>query len=286
MAAVLAPAPAGVPTVSRAQAGRGELTVRCGDDGRSVVTRAFATSPLRLLTPKNHGRASWIYTSSYGGGLVGGDQLELEVEVGPGAAAFLSTQSSTKVYRSARGTSAGLHGRIAAGGLLAVAPDPVVCFAASAYRQVQSFDISAGGNLVLVDWLSSGRHGSGERWAFRDYTARLLVRIDGTTVVHDALALRAGDGNLRERLGRFDVLATVLILGTTLRTGAAAVTERVAEMGVTRRSDQLVATAPVGEHGVMVRMAGTSFEHTSALVRGYLEFLPRLLGDDPWARKW
>ena len=48
-------------------------------DRRSVVRRAYATSPLRLLTPKNHGSAAWVYASSYGGGLVGGDDLRLTV---------------------------------------------------------------------------------------------------------------------------------------------------------------------------------------------------------------
>ena len=159
-----------------------------------------------------------------------GDRIALDVDVGPGAAAFLSTQASTKVYRSPRGTSSELHARVATEGLLAVIPDPVVCFAASRYRQVQSFDLSADSGLVLVDWVSSGRHASGERWAFHEYVARLRARVEGKLVLHDALALRGDDGDLRDRLGRFDVLAVVLILGTRLRERAAEVAARVAEM--------------------------------------------------------
>ena len=149
--------------------GRGRLAVVRGRDGRSAVTRAYTTSPLRLLMPKNHGSAAWIYTSSYGGGLVDGDRIVLEVDVGPGAAAFLSTQASTKVYRSPRGTGSELHARVSADGLFAVIPDPAVCFAAARYGQIQSFDLSARSGLVLVDWVSSGRHVSGERWAFHEY---------------------------------------------------------------------------------------------------------------------
>src|SRR5688572_3469687 len=70
--------------------------------GRSRVTRAYATSPLRLLTPRNHGDAAWIYAASYGGGLLGGDRVQLSVQVANGARAFLSTQASTKIYRSDR----------------------------------------------------------------------------------------------------------------------------------------------------------------------------------------
>ncbi len=236
--------------------------------------------------PQNHGSAAWVYTSSYGGGLVDGDRIALDVDVGPGAAAFLSTQASTKVYRSPRGTSTELHARISTEGFLAVIPDPTVCFAASRYEQVQSFDLSEGSGLVLVDWVSSGRHASGERWAFHEYVARLRARVEGRLVLHDALALRGDDGDLRDRLGRFDVLAVLLILGMRLRDRAAELAARVAEMPVVRRSGQVASATPVGEGGCLVRVAGTSVEQTARTVREYLGFLPRLLGDDPWARKW
>ena len=130
-------------------------------DRRSVVRRAYATSPLRLLTPKNHGTAAWVYTSSYGGGLVGGDDLRLTVKVGREASVFLSSQASTKVYRSQARASLRLDAEVAAGGQLIVWPDPVVCFAGSTYRQEQRVDLDAEAGLILVDTLSSGRRASG-----------------------------------------------------------------------------------------------------------------------------
>ncbi|MEQ1574044.1 MAG: urease accessory protein UreD [Vicinamibacterales bacterium] len=266
--------------------GRGELTVVRGREGQSVVTRAYSTSPLRLLTPKNHGSAAWIYTSSYGGGLVDGDRIELDLDIGPGAAAFVSTQASTKVYRSSRGASTELHARISPGGLLALVPDPVVCFADARYKQIQSFALSADSGLVVVDWVSSGRHASGERWAFHEYVARVRAEVDGKVVLHDALALRRDDGNLQDRLGRVDVLAMVMILGKPLRERSAEVVRTVAEIPVRRRPEQLISAAQVGEWGCVVRIAGASVERAARTIREYLGFLPDLLGDDPWARKW
>jgi urease accessory protein len=287
MAAVIGLDPPAVLSADASEAcGRGRLAVVRGRHGRCVVTGAYATSPLRLLMPKNHGSAAWIYTSSYGGGLVDGDRIVLDVDIGSGAAAFLSTQASTKVYRSPNGTRTELHARIAADGLLAVIPDPTVCFAGSRYEQVQSFDMSADSGLVLVDWVSSGRHASGERWAFHEYVARMQARVGGRRVLHDALALRADDGDLGDRLGRFEVLAVLLILGTRLRDRAAEIPARVAEIPIRRRPDQLVTATPIGECGCLLRVAATSVEQTAKMVRAYLGFLPALLGDDPWARKW
>ena len=48
----------------------GQGAIRIARRGRrSVAERVAAASPLRLLTPRNHGDAAWIYTSSFGGGL-------------------------------------------------------------------------------------------------------------------------------------------------------------------------------------------------------------------------
>src|SRR5258705_12351701 len=85
----------GIPGIPGAP-GRARIgVIRSGS--RSVVSRAYATSPLRLLTPANHGHAAWIYTSSFGGGLVDGDRIAMDIDVGRGAAAFISSQASTKI---------------------------------------------------------------------------------------------------------------------------------------------------------------------------------------------
>lgn len=266
--------------------GRGSLEVRTRLDGRSVVCRAFAASPLRLLTPANHGRAAWVFTSSFGGGLVDGDRVELDVLVGEGASAYLSTQSSTKVYRSARGTTTALRARVAAGGTLVVMPDPVVCFAQSRYTQMQRFDVESSSRLIVVDWLSAGRAASGERWQFDNYVATLQVAVDGQLAVHDALALRAADGSIAARLERFDVLAVAVVIGEKLRATSAAIVERVGQSPVTRRGDLIVAAAPVGSHGCLLRVAGRSVEQVGIALREHLAIVPSMLGDNPWARKW
>ena len=254
--------------------------------GRSVVCRAFAASPLKLLTPRNHGVAAWVYAASYGGGLVGGDAIRLSVDVAPGAMAFLSTQSSTKAYRSDRGTSAHLDALVGDAGLLVVAPDPVVCFAGSSYRQSQQFDVSGTGSFVQVDWLASGRRAAGERWAFDRYSSRTIVRVDGRLILYDGLSLDSTDGDVSLRIGRFDVLAMVLIVGASLSAAADAVLTEINALPVVRCPDTLASASRISATGIVVRIAGRSVEQVGGLVRTHLRFLPARLGDDPWSRKW
>jgi urease accessory protein len=255
-------------------------------DRRSVVRRAYATSPLRLLTPRNHGRAAWIYAGSYGGGLLGGDALRLTVQVGPGASAFLSTQASTKVYRSDMATSLDTRAQVAAGATLIIWPDPVVCFAGSSYRQHQQVEVSEGGALVLVDCMTSGRRASGERWRFTNYSSRSAIRYDGRLVLFDSICLNADDGELAERMGRFDVLCSATIVGPELRPSVDRIAASIAELPVERHAGTLVAVAPLSDAGCILRIAGTSVEQVGRVLREHLTFVTALLGDDPWSRKW
>jgi urease accessory protein len=266
--------------------GRGDVDVRRGPDGRSRVTRAYATSPLRLLTPTNHGGAAWVYTSSYGGGLVDGDALSMDVAVGEGAAALLSTQASTKVYRSARGTESRLQAHVACGGVLVLIPDPVVCFSGARYRQSQAVRLDDGAGLVLVDWVTSGRRASGERWQFEEYVAHTAVTVGGRRALHDTVSLRAAHGDLRARMGRFDVLALVVLAGTPFEAVARGIRERVGQGRLARRADLLLSAASLRTGGCALRMAGRSAEQVGQAIEGLLDFVPPLLGDNPWSRKW
>jgi urease accessory protein len=255
-------------------------------NGRSVAAQVYATSPLRLLTPANHGHAAWIFTSSLGGGLVDGDRVAIRVRVEEGAAAYLSTQASTKVYKSRQGTVADLCASIGPEALLVATPDPVVCFAGAHYTQTQQFEVAPGGGLIVLDWFTSGRHRSGERWAFAHYESRLIIRMDGRELVHDALALRTRDGSVPDRLGRFEVIATLALVGSAVAAEAAAVAARAGAESVTARPRQLASVAPLAGGGCLVRIAGISFESVAATVRDLLSFLPDRLGDSPWHRKW
>jgi len=273
------------PARSVARAGQGRLRVeRSGS--RSVVTRAYATSPLRLLTPSNHGSASWIYTSSYGGGFVDGDCLDVEVEIGRGAAAYLSTQAATKVYRSPSGTRATLHARVDEDALFVLAPDPVVCFAGARYRQEQRFEIAPGAGLIVIDAIVSGRHAAGERWAFLEYHSLIEVTIGGRMAAYDPVALRAADGPLAARLGRFEVLATAVLAGAALRDETTQVIAACSREPLARRGDLVMAASPLGQDGCIVRLGATSTELLARALRGLLHFLPSRLDDDPWRRKW
>lgn len=273
-------------------AGRAELEVAVVA-GESAVTSAFATNPLKLLTPRPRGRSAWVFTSSFGGGVVAGDQTRLDLRLRSGARCLLGTQASTKVYRnpglrpSGHRTTATLE----SGSLLVFAPDPVQAFAGSTYAQRQEFHLAADASLVLLDWFSAGRVARGERWAFQRYASRNEVwresAVGREPVFVDALRLDPEDGPLESphRGGRFHCLATLLLLGPLVQSLAAGWIEDVSSRPLAKRAALLCCASPVRD-GVVVRLAGESLEPVADALRAHLSLLSPLLGDDPWARKW
>jgi urease accessory protein len=257
--------------------------------GQTAVTSAWARNPLKLLVPRPRGPSVWACLSSFGGGLVGGDEIQLTLRLAARTRCLLGTQASTKVYRNPRGRPCGhrLHASLDSGSLLVLAPDPVQSFAGSAYEQRQEFHLARDAALVLVDWCCSGRMARGERWAFTRFHSRNELFVEGERLLLDSLLLDPADGPLDgpHRLGRFNCLALVALLGAPLHDAAARLLADVQAQPVPRRGPLVCSAGPLRD-GALLRIAGEHTEDVGREIRRHLAFLCDTLGDDPWARKW
>ncbi len=252
----------------------------------TVLTRAFATSPAKLIASNGRGATCWVYAATLGGGLVGGDDIQIRADVTAGARALLTTQASTKVYRSLRRSRQSLTANVDAGALLAVVPDPIVCFANADFVQMQRYDLHADASLVMVDWMTSGRHAVGERWAFSRYESRFDVRRGSHRIFLDGLVLEPNVDTVVRRMGHFDVLLTAIISGPLVCDAARDLVDRVSKASVVPRADLVFSAATLRDGGALLRMAATSIEQMAHTLRSHLAFLSPLIGDDFWSRKW
>jgi urease accessory protein len=276
-----------VPDVTPLEAGAGYVRAAHTAAHGTTITHARSASPLRILTPRIGHRAAWFVTATLGGGLVGGDDIRLAIDVEAGARVLLTTQASTKVYRSAFPARQQLDAHVADAALLAVMPDPIVGFAGSSFEQRQRYDLEGSASLLAVDWVVSGRHAAGERWDFDRYASRFQVDRSGTPLFYDHLRLSRTDGPVAARMRRFQTYVVAVITGPLLATMAGQILAAVSASPTGRESDPVVSAAPCGrDAGVVLRIAGANVEQVGATLREYFRPIVSFLDDDPWARRW
>ena len=155
----------------------------------TVLTRAFATSPAKLFATNGRGPTCWVYAATLGGGLVGGDEIRLRADVTarrPGTVDDAGIDEGVSIAAPVAAEPDGNCGRRRASCRRA---GSVVCFAGADFTQTQRYELHADASLVMVDWITSGRHASGERWAFSRYESRFDIRRGPQRVFFDALVL-------------------------------------------------------------------------------------------------
>lgn len=255
-------------------------------DGQSSATVIAAHAPMKLLVPSPRGPAVWAFASSFGGGLVAGDHIALDLSVGDGASAAIGTQSSTKVYRDAVDAWAeqSLNACLGRGASLALLPDPVTPFAGSRYRQRFDIGLAETASLLLIDSCTSGRAARDERWAFAAYDSRIRLTRGETPLLIDAT--RLADGGSRavvERMGRFQSLSTVLLVGPRFADHAARLLAWCAAQPIERDAPLLITASPLAD-GVLLRCAATAYEPIDRWLREHLHAPVAGFGDH-WSRK-
>ncbi|PWA72160.1 urease accessory protein D [Artemisia annua] len=252
---------------------------------KSRVTRCFSKYPLKFIIPTKAGPsdidAVWIYTLTYGGGIV-------------------------SVYKSVAFNCSQqiMEANIGSDALLVIIPDPVTCFSTARYSQKQVFRILSDSSLLVVDWITSGRHESGEKWDFSLYKSTNHIYLDNKPLFLDTVLLENGNvTSIAERMQDYQVIAMVILLGPKLQDIQNQVQEDVKKM----MSEQLHAPSAGGRSkacngdgsakpsliascnsfgpkgiGVVVRIAATTTEAVYRFLHCQLAGMEPMLGLCPY----
>jgi urease accessory protein len=175
--------------------GEGQLVVQLLPNFVSGLSTLTYQYPLKLISPSPTvtQKSVLVFLLTYGGGLVGGDQVHLQIKVEPKAKLSIVTQGNTKIFKSASrdiATKQRLYVTIEADAALCLLPDPVQPFAGSVYEQSQIFTLVKGSSVCLLDWVSNGRTARGENWDCSSWRGRNEIWIAGEAGKKNRLALR------------------------------------------------------------------------------------------------
>ena len=92
MSSPSSPSPSSNSVIPRIQPGDGRIVLEFDPYRGHTFAQLSYTYPLKLLSPGRENSVAIVYVLSYGGGLVGGDEVELDVAVGEGASLMLLSQ--------------------------------------------------------------------------------------------------------------------------------------------------------------------------------------------------
>ncbi|MFC6671790.1 urease accessory protein UreD [Marinobacterium aestuariivivens] len=212
------------------------------------------------------------------GGVVGGDELEIEVRVAAGARALITTPGATKFYRSAGLTALQTQLlRVEAGASLEWLPQEAIYFPGARARLRSRIEIDEGGQFLGWELHCLGRPANGERFDQGAVDSLAEFWLDGQRVLLDRLQV-LGDDQYRAAAGlRGHAMAASLYAVGADQTMLDAVQQLIDE-----RFAQLPVGATLVDGVLAVRMLGQSTEGVqAALVPVWGLLRQALLGLEP-----
>ena len=192
-------------TIALAVAAEGGVTRR---------TRVAESGSLRVRFPNTQDGLEAVIVNT-GGGMTGGDEFTVDIDVGEGSHLVAGSAAAEKIYRST-GPDTAMNVRLSVGegARLAWLPQETILFARARLKRCIDVDLAEGASLVMAEAILFGRAAMGE--AMRDgfWADTWRVRRGGRLVFAENVRL---DGDIAEKLARPAsakggiALATVLI---------------------------------------------------------------------------
>jgi urease accessory protein len=185
--------------VAKPESWHGRLALRFERRGeRTIIAERAHVGPLvvqRPFHPEPDGTCH-VYVLHPPGGVVGGDVLELAVEVQPKAVALITTPAATKLYRS-RGEAALVHNRLTvrSGGVLEWLPQETIAFGGARASTLTEVALERGAGFLGWETMCLGRPASEDPFATGKLDQRFALTLEGRPLLVDRL-LTEGGGSL------------------------------------------------------------------------------------------
>lgn len=178
-------------------------------DGATRLTTLRSDPPLTLREA-----AGAVYLAASAAGPVGGDEVELDVEVGPGAVLEVRTVAATLVLPGPAPAPSRSDCRVTVsdGAELRWRPEPVVAVRGCDHRTVARIDLAPTSGLVWREELVLGRHGEPGGSVLQ----RLEIDRGGVALIRTehALGPRWPGSNGPAGAGGHRVVGTLVVVGT------------------------------------------------------------------------
>ena len=253
------------------------------DAGTTRLVDRFHTGPLRVQKPlypegKKNCHAIIVHPP---GGVVGGDELNIDIRVGHNAHAVITTPGAAKWYKAnGKISKQGVQIQVDAHASMEWLPQETIFFDTAHVQLSQSISLEKDARYIACDILCFGRTATGESFATGKITQRTTIRREGKLIWFEQGAIVGGRNAMSGALGLNGktVCATLIAIGKVvpatlidaLRQQAHLVSDNEVCFGVT----QLKAV-------IVVRYLGNSSEMARTLMLLAWRYLrPEVIGHE------
>ena len=246
--------------------------------GHTVLKTCRQQPPLRVVRSFETGAGgALVHLHNLSGGVLGGDKLALEVEVGPEAYAQLTSTGATRLYRSGPHEGVAVQTNrvvVAENGLLEYLPDPLIPFGGSRYRQETKIELATGAGLFWWETVAPGREAKGELFEYGSLQLNLDLVGACKPLVSERVwlepAVRGLDSSVR--LGGYRYFATFLICKVGWQRGQWRTLEnQLSELGLqlSKVGEIVWGVSTLTTHGLVIRAVSQTGR---AISTGLIEF--------------
>lgn len=166
--------------------------------GRTELTNLYEQGGYRLKFPKGeHTEAVIINT---GGGMAGGDCLDVDLALNRQAHVIVTTQSAEKIYRAdAHPAAVAVKVSLEGGAHLTWLPQETLLFSGSRLHRRLDVDLASDATLEILECIIFGRGAMGEQIVSGEFHDHWRIRRNGRLVYADDIAL---NGAMTDHLDR------------------------------------------------------------------------------------
>jgi len=162
--------------------------------GSTYLAKRRHTGPLLVQRPFHpEGAVCHTYLVHPPGGVVGGDELRLQVAVGPGAHALLTTPAATKFYRSAGPIAQQVQRLCLEDGVLEWLPQETIFYSGARVRTTTRLQLTASSRVLAWEIGCLGLPARQEDFVAGELALDFELWLGHTPLLLDRLRIRAQD---------------------------------------------------------------------------------------------
>ncbi|MBS3900827.1 MAG: urease accessory protein UreD [Dethiobacter sp.] len=172
------------------QGQHGELKLRFEvKDGKTIIADRFHKNTLKICKPfyleKGTGRVR-LTQIAIGGGIFRGDNLYQSYILGAGSKVLITSQSSTKVYKTPYGRSMQVANfRLAENSELEYISNSTIPFAESNFKSEMTIELSKGSKAIFTEIIAPGRCAREELFKYASYQSVVKAYWEGRLILWD-----------------------------------------------------------------------------------------------------